>query len=75
VLVNDVGVIFTTVAAPADETVNPVATMAPTAVRLASRPNFFLIRMCHPLPARGPVYSLPADPQRAHLFQDFMQRS
>jgi hypothetical protein len=63
--VNEVGFNFTIVAAPADDTVNPVATIAPTAVRLASLPNFF-VRMCHPYPGLfGPFHSLPDDPQRA----------
>jgi hypothetical protein len=66
-LVNDVGVSFGPDEAPADDTddtVNPVATIAPTAVRLANLPNFF-VRMVPPLSGLfGRVNSLPDDPQR-----------
>ncbi len=55
---------------PAAEIVSPVAAMAPTAVRLANRPNRpnFFVRMCHPNPGPGArLNSLPDGPQRAGL--------
>jgi hypothetical protein len=41
-LVNDFVVNFGVLAADADEIVSPVAAIAPTTVRLASLPNFFV---------------------------------
>jgi hypothetical protein len=66
-LVNDFVVSFGVLAADAGEIVSPVTAIAPTTVRLASLPSFF-VRMVPPL--SGPsarVNSLPDDPQRTGL--------